>query len=99
MLGSITAGQNIEEERSGGSVMAHVPLQDHPKGVVARLAVRYSKRRFGRMVEPTGAASHNAGVLVAMGSLETAVQFGWKKLDPTLRWLAVQAAGMEIGCS
>ena len=35
------------------------------------------------MVEPTAAASHHAGVLVAMGSLETAVQFGWKKLDPT----------------
>ena len=23
----------------------------------------------------------------------------WKKLDPTLRWLAVQATGMQIGCS
>jgi alkylhydroperoxidase family enzyme len=79
--------------------MAHVPLQQDPKGLVARLATRYSKRRFGRMVEPTGAASHHAGVLVAMGSLETAVQFGWKKLDPTLRWLAVQATGMQIGCS
>ena len=51
------------------------------------------------MVEPTAAASHHSGVLVAMGSLETAVQFGWKKLDPTLRWLAVQAAGTRIGCS
>ena len=34
-----------------------------------------------------------------MGSLETAVQYGWRKLDPTLRWLAVQATGMQIGCS
>ena len=34
-----------------------------------------------------------------MGSLETAVQFGWRKLDPTLRWLALQATGMRIGCS
>ena len=79
--------------------MAHVPLHENPKGVVARLARRYTKRRFGQMVEPTAAASHHAGVLVAMGSLETAVQFGWKKLDPTLRWLAVQATGMQIGCS
>ena len=60
---------------------------------------RYTKRRFGQMVEPTAAASHHAGVLVAMGSLETAAQFGWKKLDPTLRWLALQATGMRIGCS
>jgi alkylhydroperoxidase family enzyme len=79
--------------------MAHVPLQENPPGLVARLATRYTKRRFGQMVEPTEAAAHHAGVLVAMGSLETAVQFGWKKLDPTLRWLAVQATGMQIGCS
>ncbi len=79
--------------------MAHVPLQENPKGLVARLATRYTKHRFGRMVEPMEVAAHHAGVLVAMGSLETAVQFGWKKLDPTLRWLAVQATGMQIGCS
>jgi hypothetical protein len=60
-----------------GRAMAHVPLQEHPRGVVARLATRYTKRRFGRMVEPMAAASHHPGVLVAMGSLETAVQFGW----------------------
>ena len=79
--------------------MAHVPLLDEPKGVVPRIARRYTTRRFGRMVEPTAAASHHSGVLVAMGSLETAVQLGWKKLDPTLRWLAIQAVSSQIGCS
>ena len=79
--------------------MAHVPLQDHPKGLVARLATRTRSAASARWSSPTAAASHHAGVLVAMGSLETAVQFGWKKLDPTLRWLAVQATGMQIGCS
>ena len=79
--------------------MAHVPLDHEPNGVVPRLARRYTKRRFGRMVEPAAAASHHAGVLVAMGSLETAVQLGWNKLDPTLRWLALQATSMQIGCS
>lgn len=79
--------------------MAHVPLQDQPKGLVPRLAARYTKHRFGQMVEPTAAASHHSGVLVAMGSLETAAQLGWKKLDPSLRWLAVQATGTMIGCS
>ncbi len=78
--------------------MAHVPLLDHPEGLIPRLARRYTLRRFGRMVEPTAAAAHHAGVLAAMGSLETAVQLGWKKLDPTLRWLAVQAAAARIGC-
>ncbi len=79
--------------------MAHVPLQDHPKGLIARMGARYTKHRFGQMVEPTAAAAHHAGVLVAMGSLETAVQYGWKKLDPTLRWLAVEATAMRIGCT
>ena len=79
--------------------MAHVPLLQNPRGIVPRLAGRYTKRRFGQMVEPTAAASHHSGVLVAMGGLETAVQFGWKKLDPTLRWLAVQVAAARIGCS
>ncbi len=79
--------------------MAHVPLLQEPRGAVPRLARRYTKRRFGQMVEPTAAAAHHSGVLVAMGSLETAVQLGWKKLDPTLRWLAIQATSMRIGCS
>jgi alkylhydroperoxidase family enzyme len=79
--------------------MAHVPLQNEGGGLVARLARSWTRRRFGQMIEPTAAASHHAGVLVAMGSLETAVQLGWKKLDPTLRWLAIQATGMRIGCS
>jgi alkylhydroperoxidase family enzyme len=79
--------------------MPHVPLQDHPKGFVAHIATSYTKRRFGQMVEPTAAASHHAGVLVAMGSMEMAAQLGWKKLDPTLRWLAIQITGVRIGCA
>ncbi len=79
--------------------MAYVPLQDEPRGMIPRLARRYTRRRFGQMIEPTAAASHYSGVLVAMGSLETAVQLGWKKLDPTLKWLAIQATGTRIGCS
>ena len=79
--------------------MAHVPLLDTPTGVVPRLAGAYTRRRFGQMVEPTEAASHHAGVLLAMGSLETAAQLGWKKLDPTLRWLALQRVSTLIGCS
>jgi alkylhydroperoxidase family enzyme len=79
--------------------MAHVPLLEEPHGLIPRLAHRYTKRRFGKMVEPTAAASHHSGVLVAMGALETTAQFGWKKLDPTLRWLALQATSARIGCS
>ena len=79
--------------------MAHVTLIDRPAGLVPKLASLYSRRRFGQAVEPVMAASHHAGVLIAMGALETAVERGWKRLDPRLRWLAIQAAGGEIGCS
>jgi hypothetical protein len=58
--------------------VAHVPLLEEPRGIVPRLARRYTKRRFGQMVEPTAAASHHSGVLIAMGGLETAAQLGWK---------------------
>ena len=72
--------------------MAHVPLRGtEGGGIVARLARAYTRRRFGRMVEPTAAARPiTPGVLIAMGGMETAAQLGWRKLDPRLRWLAIQ---------
>jgi alkylhydroperoxidase family enzyme len=79
--------------------VAHVALQYDAKGTVARLARSYTKKRFGKVVQPTAAASNHAGVLVAMGALETAVEKGWNKLDLTLRWLAVEIASGHIGCS
>ena len=79
--------------------MAHVTLIDKPAGLVAKLAARYSRHRFGQAVEPVMAASHHGGVLMAMGAVETAAERGWKRLDPRLRWLAIQASAGEIGCS
>jgi alkylhydroperoxidase family enzyme len=79
--------------------MANVSLVEQPKGFIPRMAMRYSRRRFGRDVEPVQAAVHHSGVLVAAGLLETAVEKGWKKLDPHLALLAQQAASGAIGCS
>ena len=79
--------------------MAYVTLVERPRGTIAKLAIRYSRRRFGRPVEPAMAATHHAGVLIAMGALETAAERGWNRLDPQLRWLAIQATAGEIGCS
>jgi alkylhydroperoxidase family enzyme len=79
--------------------MAHVPLDTQPQGVIPKLARRYAVKKFGRSVDPIAAASHHSGVLIAMGALETAVEKTWNKLDPTLRWLAIQQTGMLIGCS
>jgi alkylhydroperoxidase family enzyme len=79
--------------------VAHVSLIDRPRSVIGRLASFYSRRRFGRDVEPAMAAAHHSGVLVAMGALETSAELGWRKLDPKLRWLAVQLVSTRIGCS
>lgn len=79
--------------------MANVPLVDKPKGIIPRIAAVYSRRRFGRDVEPVQAAAHHSGVLVAAGLVETAAEKGWKKLDTHLMLLAVQASAGMIGCS
>ena len=79
--------------------MANVQLIDHPQGLIPRFAAAYGRHRFGRAVEPVQAASHHAGVLVASGLFEMAAQWGWRKLDPHLALLAVQASAGAIGCS
>ena len=79
--------------------MAIVPLHNDRKGIIPRVARGYAKRKFGQAVDPAAAASHHSGVLVAMGALETAVEKGWRKLDPGLRWLATQAVAGRIGCT
>lgn len=79
--------------------MANVKLVDQPKGIVQRLAFGYSRRRFKIVADPVRAAANHAGVLVAMGAIETCVEKGWHRLDPHLRWLAIQAAAGAIGCS
>ena len=79
--------------------MANVPLVTKGTGLVSRLALRYSRRRFGTVVEPAAAAAHHSGVLLAMGALETVVERGWRRLQPELRWLVVQSSAGDIGCS
>ena len=79
--------------------MANVTLVEHPKGILQRLAFAYSRKRFHTVADPARAAARHGGVLVAFGALETVADRGWRKLDPHLRWLAVQAAAGAIGCS
>jgi alkylhydroperoxidase family enzyme len=79
--------------------MAHVQLVEKPKGFLQRYAWRYSRKVFGKVVEPTQALAIHRGTLLASGALETVVARGWRTLDPHLRWLALQATSMAIGCS
>ena len=81
--------------------MANVPLVEHPEGRRSRSWLRsYARRRFGRDVEPVGAASHHSGVLVASGLVETAADSGaGTSWTAHLMMLAVQASAGAIGCS
>src|SRR5487761_620512 len=79
--------------------MAHVTLVEHPKGLLQRYAFRYTRKRFGRMADPTAAAVNHGGVLVSMGAMEMGVAKTWKKISPELWGLVVQLAATRIGCS
>lgn len=79
--------------------MAFVTLVQQPKGLLQRYAWRYSRKTFGKVVEPVQAGAHHNGVLLSSGALEMLVEKQWKTLDPHLRWLALQATSMAIGCS
>lgn len=79
--------------------MAYLPLIDEPKGLVQRYAWRYSRKMFGKPVEPVRAAAHHKGVLMASGAIETVAARGWRDLDETLRSLALLATSASIGCS
>jgi alkylhydroperoxidase family enzyme len=80
--------------------MAVVSLVDRPQGLLRRLTWWASRRMFdGTVADPLRAQAHHGGVLVASGVLEAAVARGWRRLDPGLRWLAVQAVSGAIGCS
>jgi len=79
--------------------MAHVALMERPRGMVGRAAWWYSKRVFGQVVEPARAATLHRGVAVGWGALEMTAERGWRRLDPHLRWLAIQCTAGAIGCS
>ena len=79
--------------------MAVVTLVE-ARGPLRRLAWWYARRMFdGTVPDPLRAQAHHRGVVAATGVLETTVARTWRRLDPSLRWLAVQASAGAIGCS
>jgi alkylhydroperoxidase family enzyme len=92
-------GRRSQIEARRRSEMANVTLVTNPKRLVPKLAFGYSRKKFKNVVDPVRAAANHSGVLVAMGALETAADRGWRKLDPHMRWLAIQATSGAIGCS
>jgi hypothetical protein len=69
--------------------MARISLDTANRGLLARLAAWYSRRRLGKVVEPLVAWSRHPGVLLVVSRLEMGVQRRWRRLDATLQALAV----------
>ncbi|MEU1819896.1 carboxymuconolactone decarboxylase family protein [Streptomyces roseifaciens] len=63
-----------------------------------RLVQWYSRRTYGKVLEPLMAAAHNRRVLLTTARFEMSLA-RWKKLDPQLKALAEMASAAAIGCS
>ena len=76
---------------------ARIPL-DPPRTPLYRLAEWYSRRSWGVVADPLAAMGHNPRVLLTNARFETSLA-RWKRLDPTIKALAVMASAASIGCS
>jgi alkylhydroperoxidase family enzyme len=77
--------------------MARISL-DPPRTLSYRLASRFSRRRYGTVLDPMAAVGHNTRVGLAYGLFELQVE-RWRKLDHGLKDLAVMMSAAAIGCS
>lgn len=77
--------------------MAHVTL-DPPQTLISRLAGWYSRRSYGRPVDPVRAAANNPRVLLTSAIVELTVG-RWNRVPADLKQLAAMASAGRIGCS
>jgi alkylhydroperoxidase family enzyme len=77
--------------------MARISL-DPPSTLGYRIAKLFAHRRYGVMPAPGAAVGHNMPVARSWALFELQVQ-RWRKLDRTLKDLAVMAAAASSGCA
>jgi AhpD family alkylhydroperoxidase len=77
--------------------MARISL-DPPQTLGYRLGARFSRRRYGVMLDPGAAIGHNMQVGRSYAIFELQVE-RWRQLDRGLKDLAVMAAAATIGCA
>ena len=76
---------------------ARVPLE-HRQTPFVRFLSSWSRRRYGRVLEPGLAMLHNRRVLLSVSGFEMAVE-KWSSVDAGLKDLACAAVAAQIGCS
>ncbi|MET9604440.1 carboxymuconolactone decarboxylase family protein [Streptomyces sp. NPDC006512] len=69
-----------------------------PRTLLVRIAAWYSRRTYGKELDPGLAYGHNPRVLFAYVRLEQRAA-KWNKLDAGLKHLAVMAAAARVNCS
>ncbi|NEW74217.1 carboxymuconolactone decarboxylase family protein [Streptomyces rhizosphaericus] len=77
--------------------MARISLTP-PSTLLNRLGAWYSRRAYGKVLDPGLAAGHNPRVLLTYVRAERGAA-RWNRLDPTLKHLAVMATTAKINCS
>lgn len=77
--------------------MARIPLTP-PRTLLNRIGAWYSRRTYGKVLDPGLALGHNSRVLLTFVRTERGVA-RWNALDPGLKHLAVMAAAARINCS
>jgi AhpD family alkylhydroperoxidase len=77
--------------------MARISLTPR-RALALRLGEWYSRRSYGKVVEPGLVYGHHPKALRAYFGFEMKVA-RWKELDPALKHLAVMVTSAEIGCS
>ncbi|NLU74748.1 carboxymuconolactone decarboxylase family protein [Streptomyces sp. HNM0575] len=77
--------------------MARISL-DPPRSAMLRIAAWYSRRKYGKVMDPLRAAGHNPKVLGAVSLYESRVA-KWRALDPGLKHIAELVTASRIGCS
>ncbi|OEU88449.1 carboxymuconolactone decarboxylase [Streptomyces abyssalis] len=77
--------------------MARISL-DPPRGISLRIAEWYSRRKYGKAMDPVRAVAHNPKVLSATLLYESRIA-KWRDLDPGLKHLAEMVSAARIGCS
>jgi AhpD family alkylhydroperoxidase len=67
--------------------------------LLTRLTYRFSRRRYGAVLDPLAVVAHHQGLMMATGVSEMAVEKAAKALPANLRELAVYRVATKIGCS
>lgn len=72
-------------------------INDGEGGLLARIAFRQSRRRYGQVIDPIRVMAHHPKVMAGVGALELASQRS-KLVPARLKHLAELRAGMIAGC-